>query len=163
MDKKSHLLLLILQASDIWRLADPENLKVPVDNRLMRLALRTGMVEVTETRTAQALRSAEKLADRAVENLRRTVQEAIREAVAASGRSLFDIDTLFWHLGRSCCYPERPRFCGEGFCQEKDICTFVRFTDYDSPDKCPLDGLCRGSRDTEYAALREPPVETTYY
>lgn len=165
--KKTYLLLMILWASKIWRFRDLEALKFPVDNHLMRVALRAGMVRVEDEGLQGRLRAPGEVSQEEERSLREAVQRAGDLLCDASGRTVFELDTILWHIGRSCCFSAHPPICGPRAavhpCFKRETCSLIRDTDYRCPDACPLDGTCLGSLDEAYATFKEPQVETHYY
>lgn len=165
--KKSYLLLMILSTSKIWVLQDLERLRFPVDNHLIRVALRTGMIRVEEQRLQERLKGEGEITSAEEQALRQAAQQAGDLLLRASRRTVFELDTILWHIGRSCCFSEHPPICGPRAivhpCFKRDHCSLLRDTDYHCPDVCPLDGTCLGSLDLAYAALREPKAETHFY
>jgi hypothetical protein len=165
--KKAYLLLMILWASKIWSLKDLETLRFPVDNHLMRVALRTGMIRVEDEGLQERLKRGGEVETREEQVIRQAVQQAGEVLVQASGRTVFELDTILWQIGRSCCFDEHPPICGPRAtihpCFKRATCSLIRDTDYTCPDACPLDGTCLGSLDEAYAVLKEPKVETHYY
>ncbi|MBI3990456.1 MAG: hypothetical protein HY347_12675 [candidate division NC10 bacterium] len=165
--KKTSLLLMILWASKIWMLKDLEALRFPVDNHLMRVALRTGMVRVEDEGLQGRLKKSGEIRREEEQSIREAVQQAGDLLLATSGRTVFELDTILWQIGRSCCFSEHPPICGPRAtvhpCFKRETCSLIRDTDYPCPDACPLDGTCFGSLDETYALLNEPKVETHYY
>lgn len=165
--KKTSLLLMILWASRIWVLKDLEVLRFPVDNHLMRVALRTGMVRVEDEGLQARLQKPGEISKDEERSIREAVQRAGDLLLDASGRTVFELDTILWQIGRSCCFYEHPPICGPRAtghpCFKRETCSLIRDTDYSCPDACPLDGTCFGSLDEAYALLREPKIETHYY
>ncbi|MFN3477699.1 MAG: queuosine salvage family protein, partial [Candidatus Methylomirabilales bacterium] len=165
--KKSYLLLMILSTSKIWVLQDLELLRFPVDNHFVRVALRTGMIQVKDKELQERLRGQGEVTAGEERALREAAQQAGALLIRASRRTVFELDTILWHIGRSCCFYEHLPICGPRAtvhpCLKRDYCSLVRDTDYPCPDTCPLDGTCFGSLDDAYATLREPRVETHFY
>jgi len=157
--KKGFVLVKTLEGLGAWRAADRENLFIPVDYHLLRVALRSGMVGV-EPALADALRRQEPADDALDDALRGAAKRGYKLVEEASGMDIFGLDELFWTLGRSCCHYGRPPRCSAcDFTQ----CTLMRSFDYACAGQCPLRGVCRGSLAGEYAALYETQVTTVYY
>jgi len=165
--KKSVLLAGMLQEAGIWPLKDPEHLKVAMDYHAMRVALRSGMIEVTDPGLQSDLREHKPVTDGVNQTVRGAVSAACDIMVAESGASVFAFDKLIWHLGRSCCFYEHEPICGPGRaserCFKRDRCSFLRATTYECPDHCVLDGVCKGSRDAAYRSYGETNVYTPHY
>lgn len=163
LDKKAQLLVGQLDASGVWPLEDPQNLKVCMDYHAMRVALRTGIVEVTDPGLMIALKQKARVSDAINHAVRHAVSEACDRIIAHSGVSVFEFDKWIWHLGRSCCFYDHEPICGPRTCHKMDICTYIKAVDYACPGKCSLDGACKGSRDDFYKAFWETNVYTEFY
>ena len=163
LDKKAQLLVGQLDAAGVWPLEDPQNLKVCMDYHAMRVALRTGIVEVTDPGLLIALKQKAVVSDAINHTVRQAVSDACDVVVAESGVSVFEFDKWIWHLGRSCCFYDHEPICGPRSCHKMDICTYIKAVDYNCPGTCSLDGACKGSRDDFYKAFWETNVYTEYY
>jgi len=157
--KKGFVLVKTLESLGVWRAEDRQNLFIPVDYHLMRVALRSGMVEV-EPAVGDLLRRREPADDALDETIRGAVKLAFKRVEETSGVDIFELDELFWTLGRSCCHYARPPRC---HACDFTHCTVMRSFDYRCPGECPLSGACRGSLDAAYAALFETQIVTVYY
>lgn len=163
LDKKAQLLVGQLDAAGIWPLEDPQNLRVCMDYHAMRVALRSGIVEVTDPGLLIALKQKAVVSDEINHVVRHAVSDACDVVVAESGISVFEFDKWIWHLGRSCCFYDREPICGPRLCHKMDICTYIKAVEYDCPGKCSLDGACKGSRDDFYKEFWETNVYTEFY
>ena len=162
-EKKSSLLLLYLQESDVWKIKDPENLKVAIDYHITRVALRSGMVEITDSGLAERLRSRERATQAEDYEVREAVREACSLVSEHSGHDTFRVDVIFWNLGRSCCFYEHEPICRDKFCHKKKKCSLIKATNYRCDGKCVLNGLCLGSTEDKYRRLWETNIYTTFY
>ncbi|MCS6845823.1 MAG: queuosine salvage family protein [Caldilineales bacterium] len=163
LNKKAQLLVGHLDAAGVWPLDDPENLKVCMDYHAMRVALRTGIVEITDPGLRIALKQKAPVTDEINHRVRQVVSDACDRVIALSGVSVYEFDKWIWHLGRSCCFYDHEPICGPRTCHKMDICTYIKAVDYRCLGKCSLDGACKGSRDDDYRALWETNVYTEYY
>lgn len=163
LNKKAQLLVGQLDAAGVWPLEDPQNLKVCMDYHAMRVALRTGIVEVTDPGLLLALKQQARVSDAINHVVRRAVSDACDRVIAHSGVSVFEFDKWIWHLGRSCCFYDHEPICGPRTCHKMDVCTYIQAVDYACPGKCSLDGACKGSRDDFYKAFWETNVYTEFY
>ncbi len=167
MHKKSVLLAGMLHEVGIWPLSDAHNLKVAMDYHAMRVALRTGMVEVVDAALANQLRERRPVSDQVNQAVRATASAACDLMTDESGLSVFAFDKFIWHLGRSCCFYEHDPICGAGRsiepCFKRERCSFLAATSYTCPNVCVFDGVCKGSRDRAYAAYWETNIYTTAY
>lgn len=163
LDKKAQLLVGQLDAAGVWPLEDPHNLKVCMDYHAMRVALRTGIVEITDPALCIALSQQAVVSDAINHAVRRAVSDACDRVIAHSGVSVFEFDKWIWHLGRSCCFYDHEPICGPLTCHKMDTCTYIQAVDYACPGRCSLDGACKGSRDDAYKNLWETNVYTAFY
>jgi len=162
-EKKSFLLLLYLNESGVWKIRDLKNLKIAVDYHIMRIALRAGIVSLVDNALAFRLLQHKRVKQSEDYEVRKTVREACSLLSKHSGHSIFEIDTMLWNMGRSCCFYEHDPICGFKICQKRDRCSFVKATDYLCSGKCIFDGACLGSRNVQYRKFWETNVYTEYY
>ena len=80
----------------------------------MRVALRSGMVEIQDARLARDLRERNPVSGAQNQAVRIVVSKACDVIVRESGMSVFAFDKLIWHLGRSCCFYDHDPICGPG-------------------------------------------------
>jgi len=162
-EKKSFLILLYLSESGIWKIRDLENLKIAVDYHIMRIALRAGIVNVVDNALASRLLQRKRVKLSEDYEVRKTVREACSLLSKYSGHSAFEIDTMLWNMGRSCCFYEHDPICDARICHKRDRCSFIKATNYSCLGKCIFDGACLGSRSERYRKLWETNVYTQYY
>ncbi len=162
-EKKSFLLLLYLNESGIWKIRDPENLKIAVDYHIMRIALRAGIVDIVDKALVSRLLQRKKVKPTEDFEVRKTVREACSLLSKYSCHSLFEIDTMLWNMGRSCCFYEHDPICDARTCHKREKCSFIKATNYRCLGKCVFDGVCLGSHDDRYGKLWETNVYTEYY
>ena len=158
--KKAFVLLKALETLGLWQARDRENLFIPVDYHLIRVALRAGLVEVADQELAAILRARREATAQDDEELRGAVKAAYKQVEERSGLDIFVLDEFFWTLGRSCCHYGRPPRCT---CCDCSDCSVTKSFAYTCPGSCPLAEGCLGSWDGEYRALHEPSVVTTFY
>lgn len=106
-----------------------------IDYHLMRSALRTGLVRVTDPALRSRLEQRERVTPDEEEAIRRAVFEAVKEVVRQSGRSVAAVDYFFFQNRRRC--PE--------------------MTDPDCP-VCPVRSMC-----AKETGLFQPVFRTTAY
>jgi len=162
-EKKSFLLLLYLNESGIWNMRDLENLKIAVDYHIMRIALRAGMINLVDNALASRLLQRKRVKQSEDCEVRKTVREACSLLSKYSGHSAFEIDTMLWNMGRSCCFYEHDPICDVRLCHKRDKCSFIKATNYLCLGKCVFDGACLGSRNDRYRKLWETNIHTEYY
>ena len=158
--KKAFVLIKALAGLNLWEAQDRENLFIPVDYHLIRMALRTGLVTVTDPGLADQLHSRSPATQADDWEIREIVKRAYKALEEGSGLDVFVLDETFWTIGRSCCHYARPPRCAT--CDFTD-CSVMKSFEYHCPGRCPLSGICLGSRDEFYRTFFEPRLVTTYY
>jgi hypothetical protein len=158
--KKAFVFLKALDKLNLWHAHDTENLFIPVDYHLIRMALRTGMVTVTDPGLSGQLHSRSPASEADDWEIREVVKRAYKALEEHSGIDVFVLDEIFWTIGRSCCHYARPPRCTT--CDFTD-CSVMKSFDYDCPGRCPLTTTCLGARDEHYRTFFEPRLVTTYY
>ncbi len=106
-EKKAFLLAKFLERRRVARFLDPENKEVPVDNHLVRIALRLGMVKPSED-LMEAIRLRRTFTPWEDVFLRLAVRKAYRVAAEEGGVDPFIMDDFLWLFGRRCCTREAP-------------------------------------------------------
>ena len=162
-EKKSFLLLLYLNESEIWKMKDLESLKIAVDYHVMRIALRAGLVKVIDDALAYRLKQRKRIKQSEDCEVRKAVREACSILSKCSGHTAFQLDTMLWNIGRSCCFYEHDPICGSRICHKREKCSFIKATNYLCHGKCIFDGACLGSREERYRRLWETNIYTEYY
>ncbi|WP_197524318.1 hypothetical protein [Aeropyrum pernix] len=137
-EKKAFLLAKFLERRGVARFADPHNKELPVDNHLVRLALRMGIVSATEDllEAVKRQREVDTLDDVA---LRLASRRAWRIVAQHGGIDPFILDDFLWAFGRLCCTRDAPT-CRTG-CSAK--CRGMGWCD----GGCPLSRVCRAYSD----------------
>jgi len=98
--KKPNLLAKILLREQLFVPRDVQELHAAIDHVLLTMALRGGIVECTDGRTAELLRSGAELGQDSMLELRQIAAEALRALSQTSGISEDRLDDLFWAYGR---------------------------------------------------------------
>ena len=158
--KKAFVFLKALIGLNLWAVDDKENLFIPVDYHLIRMALRTGLVKVTDAALAEQLHTRTLASGADDWEIREIIKRAYKGLEERSGVDIFVLDEIFWTIGRSCCHYARPPRCAA--CDFTD-CSVMKSFDYHCPGSCPLASACLGARDEDYRGLFEPRLVTTYY
>lgn len=158
--KKVFVFLKALDVTKRWQPLDPENVLMPVDYHVIRLALRNGTVMLNDAALADQLRANAPVSEADELALRQAVMEAYHEMIRHSGLSVYFADEIFWLIGRSCCHYKRPPRCTT--CDFTDCSVQPAFT-YQCPGRCPLSAACLGADDTHYSTLLEPNIVTIHY
>lgn len=98
--KKSHLLSKILIRRGIWVPRDAHKQEVPVDPVLVHLALRSGLVTVTESGITQRILSGQRLSQDVARRLRLLTLRGFGMVSERSGLAPYELDDLLWGFGR---------------------------------------------------------------
>jgi hypothetical protein len=157
--KKSFLLLKFLLRRGLWSHEDVDKLRIPVDNHLTRIALRTGIVSVSR-KLAYMLRSQMSISLKMDVSLRTTIGDAYQEVGTAANQSVLELDDFFWHFGRECCLREAP-VCMTG-CKSQCFVS-KNLLQQRCEHTCPLGTVCLAYDDAQQRKLIEPKIQTWYY
>lgn len=157
--KKSGVLLDFLISSGIFKIKDLENFVPVVDYHMQRVFLRMGCIEVKNEDLRKKLMNFERLDSD--EEFRIAAQEVLTKISKLSGKTVIELDPIFWSLGRSCCQM-KTTLCYNKVC-DKNPCTFFTFMDLKNHDKCVFENVCKGSKDKDYREMMEPNVDTYFY
>lgn len=120
-EKKSFLLVKFLERRGIFKPVDLENLEVPVDNHLTRIALRLGIVEV-RGELYDKIRSNVEVTPFEDYILRIMVREAYKKISINSRRNPLILDDFLWSFGRKYCKKDKPKCLNSGECIFQDCC-----------------------------------------
>ncbi len=101
-EKKAYLLAKFLERRRLIEIKDPWNMEVPVDNHLVRIALRLGLVVPPRWMVDKILEEAEFSWEEDA-MLRLAVRKAFKQVAAAAGVTPFLLDDFLWMFGRKCC------------------------------------------------------------
>jgi len=158
--KKGFVFLKFITRLGFFEAIDKENLYVPMDYHVMRVALRTGIIEVKHEDLKRKLK--DKLPASSEDDfcIRESAKNALKTIEKTSSFDAFDLDDIFWNIGRSHCHYSHEPMCKT--CPGVQ-CTFESLLNYKCQGKCLLDGVCRGSSTETYRRLMEPSISTTYY
>ena len=119
-EKKIFLLAKFLEGRGLIEFTDPQNFQVPVDNHLTRIALRLGIVNLTDY--SFILKEIEVNSETDIA-IRMKVREAWKVVSEISGKDPFLLDDFLWKFGRTICLRNRP-LCEK--CFLKDCCRAYR-------------------------------------
>lgn len=161
--KKSFLLVVFLNEAGVWRVMDPENLSLAIDYHLMRIALRSGAIRVLDASLAAKLKERKPVAEAEDGLVREAARAAYSFMARQPGLDVFSLDNLLWNIGRTCCFYEHDPICGGQSCWKREHCTLLQRSNYDCSGRCPLDGVCLGSRNRDYRRYWETNIYTAYY
>ncbi|MEI9938497.1 MAG: hypothetical protein WDO69_14860 [Pseudomonadota bacterium] len=98
--KKPNLLAKILLREQLFMPQDLQELHAAIDHVLLTMALRGGIVECTDGRTAELLRAGGELRQDSMLELRQAAAESLSALSQMSGISEDRLDDLFWAYGR---------------------------------------------------------------
>lgn len=127
-EKKGFLLTKFLDRRRLMNIRDPENINLPIDNHLMRIAIRLGIVKpMEETKIFFIKRNLE--VDKELDMVFRLVaKRAYRLLSVKAGVNPFILDDFLWTLGRERCQFNNP------LCDSNNLGLIN--------DACPLREVC---------------------
>jgi hypothetical protein len=157
--KKSYLLLKFLLRRKLWAIKDDDQVQIPVDNHLTRIALRTGIVTVSPG-LADTLRQRSPVTSETDIALRQEISGAFSLVGEQAKRSVLELDDFFWHFGRQCCLLDTP-VCVTGCASTCYVSTHLLTVLCHGV--CPLTSVCLAYDNDAQRALVEPKLETWYY
>jgi len=159
-NKKSFLLSKFLERRHFVTFKDPTNLHVPVDNILLRLALRTGIVKVTDSNLDQKIRTDVTVSPDEEYALRLFTRYAFDRVGALLKMNATYLDDILWEFGRAQCQVPKP------FCDTLPNDPFrraYRMIRAGPIGECPFSQGCAAYKRPEMWTLKEPNVKTIYY
>lgn len=140
-EKKPFLLAKFLERRGVLEILDQHNKEVPVDNHLVRIAVRVGLVDASREMIERMAAGIE-LSEEEDVLVRLAVRMAYKEAAAAGGIDPFIMDDLLWNFGRECCGRERQT------CRSSCSAGCMRIAGCNGG--CVLSPVCRAFRDPLY-------------
>ncbi|NVM55190.1 MAG: hypothetical protein HWN66_15905 [Candidatus Helarchaeota archaeon] len=159
--KKSYLWIKFLTGRGVLDIQDLENLNLPVDNHLTRIALRTGILEIKDEDIKSRLREEKPFTLSEDLKLREAIRIAFKELLKNKKFNFRDLDDFFWVLGRTHCIHSKNPLC-ENYLHHS-TCQLMVELKINCKQKCPLAPCCKGFRDEEYRELFEPNIRTFFY
>lgn len=156
--KKSSFLLKLLSDARLLTLPKLKNLVPIMDYHMQRVLLRTGCVEITNKKLKQQLLN--KQAVSSDTEIRLACIEAMNLIAKTSGIPLFQMNDIFYMLGRSCC--NESTLCTDHIC-EKTPCSLTKALALSSHEQCIFQSVCKGAGNAEYRNYWQPIVTTHYY
>ena len=138
MDKKANLLAVILSArpEKFLEMRDPESIEPIVDYHMMRVCLRTGLVNIENDDLKQRIEQRRWVDPTEELSIRQATGRAILSLVEQTGCSVAAIDGLFFKIGRTYCVETSQPQCIE----------------------CPIENHC-----SQATSLFQPVFRTTAY
>lgn len=153
-EKKAYLFFKFIERRGLFKPVDEENVEVPVDNHLTRIALRLGIIKVKGRIKEKILKSKEFEWEEDV-LLRIATRRAYKEVAKKAGIKPVLLDDFLWMFGRKCCLRERPAciLCSTectkyGWCRD---------------NKCVLKDVCPAGRGEEPLYMEHVYTNTWYY
>jgi hypothetical protein len=160
-NKKSFLWIKFLTGRGLLQVQDLDNLAVPVDNHLTRIALRTGIINVKDEEIKNRLRLEQSFSLSEDLKIREAVRSAYKEILKYKKLRFNELDDFFWVLGRThCIHSKNP------LCQNYDhnpACQLMVELKLNCQHQCPLAPICRGFKEDSFQALLEPNIRTFFY
>jgi hypothetical protein len=106
-EKKAFLLAKFLERRGVLEVRDHYNKEVPVDNHLVRIAIRTGIISV-DSGTLERIALGDEFSDEEDYLIRYAARMAYKEVAKRAGIDPFILDDYLWAFGRQCCTQETP-------------------------------------------------------
>lgn len=163
LNKKSFLLIMTLSKLGVWNFKDEDAIKLPVDNHLVKISLRSGMLEIEDIHLRGILCNQKDIDSLLELEIRSKVLRCGDLLKKHSDMNIIQIDSLLWQIGRNCCLNSHPPFCGNHCCLSKEGCSLCKAFSYRCNGLCPLDGACKASRERYYLKYFEPISNSHYY
>jgi len=160
LSKKSFLLVKFLERRHLLSLKDPQNLHVPVDSILQRLALRTGIVKLTDENLDRKIRGDEQVTPSEEEAIRKATMSAFDEVAKASSLTAAYLDDILWEFGRLHCRLADP-LCDR--LPTPEMRRAYRIINSGPIGECPFGPGCEAYRDSVKWNLKEPSFKTSFY
>jgi len=159
--KKSYLWIKFLTGRGLLDIQDLDNLNVPVDNHLSRIALRTGIVNVKNKEIQGRLRQEQPFTVSEDLELREAIRNAFKEILNYKKLKFNELDDLFWVLGRTHCIHSENPVC-QNYVHNPE-CQLMVVLKVNCQQYCPLGSGCRGFKELQYRELLEPNIRTFFY
>ncbi len=131
-EKKPMLLAKMLERRGLLTILDQQNKRVPVDNHVMRIAIRLGIVKLEDNLWIKTVRG-EEISKHEDVLIRMTIREAMDLLARLSSLDPFLLDDILWSAGRSICIQGKPRcrcnvehpLCVNGSCLLSEVCPYA--------------------------------------
>ncbi|MEB3765543.1 MAG: hypothetical protein GSR77_05210 [Desulfurococcales archaeon] len=154
-EKKPFLLAKFLERRGILPVYDPYNKEVPVDNHLVRIAIRLGIIKV-DTILLEKIAAGIEVSPEEDIVLRYNTRIAYKLVSQHGGIDPFIMDDFLWMFGRKCCTRETP-VCMQG-CRK--ACSTINGC---SGEKCVFHGICSARRDPLLMVNEHKFLNTWWY
>ncbi len=154
-EKKAFLLAKFLERRGVLPIYDQYNKEVPVDNHLVRIALRLGIIKV-DTELLEKIASGVEVLPEEDIVLRYNTRLAYKIVAQEGGIDPFVMDDFLWMFGRKCCTRETPA-CKYG-CSDK-----CRKINGCSDNRCIFYEICSARRNPLLMVNEHRFIETWWY
>ncbi|MEM3832505.1 MAG: queuosine salvage family protein [Thermoprotei archaeon] len=136
-EKKSYLLAKFLIRRNLFKPTDPQNMQLPIDNHLTRIAIRTGIIETEDPTIFINQREATYEEDIII---RLQTRRAYKKLSELSNQPPDRLDDYLWAHGKNICTHQNPK-C----------------------NACQLQSTCRAYKNPEKQILQEHKYINTWY
>lgn len=136
-EKKTFLLIKFLTRRKLIEIKDSENIELPIDNHLTRIAIRLGIVRLSREIEEAIEREIEVDQETDIE-IRLVIREAWKKLAKKAEIEPTTLDDYLWNHGRKICTQENPK-CNQ----------------------CPLKNTCKANQTRKY--LKEHKHQLTWY
>jgi len=150
-EKKAYLFVKFISRRGIFSYKDVENSEVPVDNHLVRIALRLKLIKIKGRLLEKISKNIEFNHDEDM-ILRYAVRRAYKLLSVIIGIDPLILDDFLWFFGRKCCTKYKP------VCEDSKTCKGLGVV----LKKCPLIDICPSSR-TSKKLTEHIYINTFYY
>lgn len=158
LQKKSGVFLKLIADAGLVNLGKLKNMIPIMDYHMQRVLLRTGCVEVNDPKLKSDLQNRLPIAND--EPLRKACIDAMKIITEYSGHHIFEMNDVFYTLGRSCC--NENTLCRHYVC-EKTPCTLTRAVVLEKHASCIFEYVCYGANNDDYHRFWQPIVQTHFY
>lgn len=158
--KKPFLLVKFLERRRLFSIKDADSLHVPVDNILQRLALRMGIVRITNTELDNKIRNDIHVDSAEEEAIRQVTMRAFDEVSRDASLGASYLDDILWEFGRVHCRVPIP-LCDK--LPETNSRRPYRIIKSGPIGECPFGQGCKSYMSPAGWSLKEPNYKTTFY
>jgi hypothetical protein len=153
--KKSNVLVHEIVRDGIATFQDSNKIAPAIDYHIIRLYLRSGRVVPLHRETLDLLKQDSFPRPRLVKLLRQAVSEALSLTALYADRSIPEVNSLEWQIGREVCDRGRPKCRGgnASIAERLGLAT----------DGCPYADFCQAFANEEWRVLREPDLKKSFY
>lgn len=150
-EKKAYLLVKFISRRGLFSYKDIENSEVPVDNHLVRIALRLRLIKIKGNLLAKIRKNIEFNYNEDI-MLRYVVRRAYKILSIVIGVDPLLLDDFLWFFGRKCCTKYKP------MCESNKVREGLGLT----LEKCPFIDICPSAK-TKEKLIEHTYLNTFYY